>query len=231
MTLENMVWSLSGDTTYTSDTEIEIKTLLLNDHILALGSADSDITVTDNMTFDNSSEGFSSGRADITLESSITMEDGAITSTGGTVFLKKGGSQSGGEFDVTDSTLKLGDDFTKSDGGTLTTNENGTTLEVTDNVTLTSNTDLPLKGLVLNDNTLTLGSGTTDLTVRDPITMDNASEQILANAADLNLKGLLSVDNGGRSEEHTSELQSLVNLVWRLLLEKKKHTSNPYPLA
>ena len=27
-----------------------------------------------------------------------------------------------------------------------------------------------------------------------------------------------------RSEEHTSELQSLVNLVCRLLLEKKKHT-------
>ena len=26
-----------------------------------------------------------------------------------------------------------------------------------------------------------------------------------------------------RSEEHTSELQSLVNLVCRLLLEKKKH--------
>src|SRR5258706_16244946 len=28
--------------------------------------------------------------------------------------------------------------------------------------------------------------------------------------------------NGGRSEEHTSELQSLTNLVCRLLLEKKK---------
>ena len=29
-----------------------------------------------------------------------------------------------------------------------------------------------------------------------------------------------------RSEEHTSELQSLVNLVCRLLLEKKKHRTN-----
>src|SRR5438046_6874422 len=29
---------------------------------------------------------------------------------------------------------------------------------------------------------------------------------------------------GGRSEEHTSELQSLTNLVCRLLLEKKKKT-------
>src|SRR5256885_9273662 len=30
---------------------------------------------------------------------------------------------------------------------------------------------------------------------------------------------------GSRSEEHTSELQSPCNLVCRLLLEKKKHTS------
>src|SRR5258706_10063923 len=33
---------------------------------------------------------------------------------------------------------------------------------------------------------------------------------------------LQSTDTAGRSEEHTSELQSLTNLVCRLLLEKKK---------
>src|SRR5690348_17786661 len=32
-----------------------------------------------------------------------------------------------------------------------------------------------------------------------------------------------------RSEEHTSELQSPVHLVCRLLLEKKKHKTNPPP--
>src|SRR5690242_21432333 len=37
--------------------------------------------------------------------------------------------------------------------------------------------------------------------------------------------GLLD-DGGLRSEEHTSELQSHVNLVCRLLLEKKKKLSN-----
>src|SRR5260370_15240552 len=37
-------------------------------------------------------------------------------------------------------------------------------------------------------------------------------------------------ERGGesRSEEHTSELQSHLNLVCRLLLEKKKHTTNTY---
>src|SRR5437016_11526709 len=34
-----------------------------------------------------------------------------------------------------------------------------------------------------------------------------------------------------RSEEHTSELQSLTNLVCRLLLEKKKHHSLPNETA
>src|SRR5258706_1587899 len=37
----------------------------------------------------------------------------------------------------------------------------------------------------------------------------------------------LTSDRGCRSEEHTSELQSLTNLVCRLLLEKKKY--NTYP--
>src|SRR2546425_5190509 len=36
------------------------------------------------------------------------------------------------------------------------------------------------------------------------------------------LDGLQSEDRQGRSEEHTSELQSLAYLVCRLLLEKKK---------
>src|SRR5260370_4983671 len=37
--------------------------------------------------------------------------------------------------------------------------------------------------------------------------------------------GLWSCPNAGRSEEHTSELQSHLNLVCRLLLEKKKKQS------
>src|SRR5258705_6756281 len=42
------------------------------------------------------------------------------------------------------------------------------------------------------------------------------------------MKGRL---NAPRSEEHTSELQSLRHLVCRLLLEKKKNASRSYPAA
>jgi hypothetical protein len=100
MSLENMEWTLSGDTSYTSDTEIKIKTLLLNDHILALGSADSDIEVTDNLTFNNSNEGLKTRLADITLENSISLKHGPITSTGGIVYLKKRRIQSRSELEV-----------------------------------------------------------------------------------------------------------------------------------
>src|SRR5438477_9351452 len=40
---------------------------------------------------------------------------------------------------------------------------------------------------------------------------------------------LSSLPNPARSEEHTSELQSHVNLVCRLLLEKKKPRPAPHP--
>src|SRR5438105_8613920 len=41
----------------------------------------------------------------------------------------------------------------------------------------------------------------------------------------LHRRSALGNGSGLRSEEHTSELQSRVDLVCRLLLEKKKHTS------
>src|SRR5260370_24649577 len=49
-------------------------------------------------------------------------------------------------------------------------------------------------------------------------------------------RGIRTADPGlaqryGRSEEHTSELQSHLNLVCRLLLEKKKNTPPPPPNA
>src|SRR5258706_10793081 len=43
---------------------------------------------------------------------------------------------------------------------------------------------------------------------------------------------VIGVGGGGRSEEHTSELQSLTNLVCRLLLEKKNdQKSEPLRIA
>src|SRR5262249_58606117 len=48
-------------------------------------------------------------------------------------------------------------------------------------------------------------------------------EALVAAVAQKLADDMLGVFQDGRSEEHTSELQSLTNLVCRLLLEKKKH--------
>src|SRR5947208_13483570 len=54
--------------------------------------------------------------------------------------------------------------------------------------------------------------------------LDGASlpEELAARAAELGYDALALTDHDGRSEEHTSELQSPDHLVCRLLLEKKK---------
>src|SRR5256885_4509016 len=44
-------------------------------------------------------------------------------------------------------------------------------------------------------------------------------------------RGVLQTNPHGRSEEHTSELQSPCNLVCRLLLEKKKKYNDSMPLS
>src|ERR1035441_161234 len=58
---------------------------------------------------------------------------------------------------------------------------------------------------------------------------EDIAEMLLANGADVNAKDQIdgtplhyAADKGHKSEEHTSELQSLRHLVCRLLLEKKK---------
>jgi hypothetical protein len=145
---------------------------------------------------DASSEKILIGAADLILQGGFFMKDGLVSSTGGTISFEKGGEQSGGSLDVSGITLNLGGDFSKT-GGTLTTSEDDTILELAESLTLTSDTPLGVKTLKLNDKTLTLGSESTDLTVSDPMTLNDSGEQIRTNSADLIMNGLLTVANGG----------------------------------
>src|SRR3712207_8307585 len=61
-----------------------------------------------------------------------------------------------------------------------------------------------------------------------PLTMLDALGNLVEEVVDLVLGGThldLGIDEAGRSEEHTSELQSRQYLVCRLLLEKKKYSN------
>src|SRR2546426_6622361 len=65
----------------------------------------------------------------------------------------------------------------------------------------------------------TLFRSSSSLRVPELITMNGLS---MPNAPAF-ANGVCDTNSSGRSEEHTSELQSPCNLVCRLLLEKKKH--------
>src|SRR2546427_7045044 len=56
----------------------------------------------------------------------------------------------------------------------------------------------------------------------DRIVAVAADDRVIERSPDQHVVARAAVDHLGRSEEHTSELQSQSNLVCRLLLEKKK---------
>src|SRR2546422_3913799 len=68
-----------------------------------------------------------------------------------------------------------------------------------------------------------------DLTVNfvnQPPTLDPISDLTINEDASLQTVNLTGISSGPRSEEHTSELQSRLHLVCRLLLEKKKKNTH-----
>src|SRR3712207_7850234 len=77
--------------------------------------------------------------------------------------------------------------------------------------------------------TLQVSSGPAEPVEDAPVTVPDVTTQPSAAAAVNALRAagftdVRVVDTGGRSEEHTSELQSRQYLVCRLLLEKKKNS-------
>ena len=89
ISFDNVSWSLLENTSFTSDSAVEVSTLNLNNYELTLGSVNSDLSVEDNITFDSSSEKILAGSATLTLEGNFVMSDGEVSSSGGIVFLEK----------------------------------------------------------------------------------------------------------------------------------------------
>jgi len=173
LTISQTNLALSGNITLTSDEALSFVTLNLNDFTLTLGSSTSDLTVQNAITLDTSTEGISTGEADLILNSTLTMNYGLLDSTGGT--------------------WEFNGDFNKT-GGTLSITE--TDLTLTNNITLTSDVALSFVTLNLNNFTLTLGSSTSDLTVQNTITIDSSGEGLLTGEADLILLSSLNMSQG-----------------------------------
>ncbi|MBT7081113.1 MAG: hypothetical protein HN929_06590, partial [Chloroflexi bacterium] len=170
--------TLSANATLTTTAALSITTLSLGDFALTLGN---DLTVANAVTFDNANEQIITAGNDLTLSAAPTFTNGAITSTSGTITLAANSSISGGTFDLSGSKLTLSGDANLT--GTTLTAPN--VLEITGNATLTGAGTITAATLTLNNLALTLAS--TNLTVTNAVTIDNANEQIITAGNNLTL--------------------------------------------
>jgi len=77
---------LNADTTLTSNAALTVKRVEMGTHFLSLGSAATDLTISDNITINYSGHnGIHSGAADLTLNGPVNILMGGILSTGGTL--------------------------------------------------------------------------------------------------------------------------------------------------
>ena len=85
----------------------------LNDLKLTLGSSDSDLEISSDLTIDNSNEQILTGPADFKLSGFLTASSGVLSSTSGTISLLGGAQLSGtGELDLTGSSFNFGGNLT-----------------------------------------------------------------------------------------------------------------------
>ena len=140
------------------------------------------LTVTNAVTIDNANEKINTGANDLTLINAPVMSLGEITSSGGTITMPAATTITSGTFNMFGTTLTL------TGAGTFDLNTATVTspavLTIGGNTTL-ANENLSITTLNLTDFALTLSSS--NLTVANAVTLDNANEQIITATNDLTL--------------------------------------------
>jgi len=175
----------------TSNSAISAKTVELGDSRLSLGSETSDLVLSDSLSLQDTDAFLNTGDADLTVEGDVTLANGKLKSTSGTLIFRNGGTQSGSfEFDLGASTLVLGAGYTKSGGNLLSSSA---TLDLLVDLAITSDSALSFNQLNLNNLTLTLGSESSDLQVSSALILDNSNERVMTGAADFVSLGSLDI--------------------------------------
>ncbi|MGK5093650.1 chitobiase/beta-hexosaminidase C-terminal domain-containing protein, partial [Deltaproteobacteria bacterium TL4] len=108
---------LTGDSKITSDQALTLGTLALNNKILVLGSASSDLTIAQPVTLNDVNERIITGEANLTFNGLVTMTGGLITSTGKNVIFNGGSALSGGVLITTGGTVQFSNTNTHTING------------------------------------------------------------------------------------------------------------------
>ncbi len=140
--------NLHNDVTITTDQPFSIGALKMNEHSLALGSADSDLTIVKAFLLDHENERLLTGDADVTFLSAVTMIQGEISSSGGSIYFTQGGELSGGTIDISGTGLVASGNL-ENNGVTFTGNGTNTSkpiVIVNDDFTVSSGDTVNLDG-------------------------------------------------------------------------------------
>merc|ERR1711991_402397 len=185
---------LLADLSLTSDTLLSFESLDLNQQKLTLSSAASGIEIQSQLRMDDPNEALVSGDADLNLNQGISIDEGLISSTSGTVSINASSSlTNNGTLSVSSGTLELGGDFQKN-GGSLSIGDS--TFKLLSDLNWTSDSMLEVSALDLNNLALTLGSGSSDFKINNALTLDEVGEKLISGSADVEFTELLSISNG-----------------------------------
>ena len=89
-TSEKTALVLSSDLTLSRSTAFTLGSINLQNNALSLGSAESDLTVKGSVTFGTTSSQINTGGADLSLQSALSLADGKLSSTAGTLSFEQG---------------------------------------------------------------------------------------------------------------------------------------------
>ncbi|MEC7466341.1 MAG: hypothetical protein VYE57_02880, partial [SAR324 cluster bacterium] len=184
---------LLSDLSLNSDTLLSFESLDLKQKKLTLLSAASGIELQSQLRMDDPNEALVSGDADLKLNQGISIDEGLISSTSGTVSINASSSLNGGSLSMSSGTLELGGDFQKN-GGSLSIGDS--TFKLLSDLNWTSDSLLEVSALDLNNLALTLGSGSSDFKINNALTLDEAGEKLISGPADVEFTELLSISNG-----------------------------------
>ncbi len=160
VTTASATLKLNDNISITSNDELIFQDLDLDNSTLTLGSATSDLKVSNTVTLDNATEGINAGSAALTLSGGLTLTDGDVEANGGTISLDNTSTiATDGMLDVSNSTLKLNAGL--SVAGTLKT-DNTTTLTLNSNALDFSGGQAATGGVLEASGTLTLDGMTFD---------------------------------------------------------------------
>ena len=108
VTTNEATLKINDNISITSNDELIFQDLDLENSTLTLGSATSELTVSNTVTLGNATDGINAGGADLTLSGGLTLTDGDVEANGGTISLGNTSTiATDGMLDVSNSTLKL----------------------------------------------------------------------------------------------------------------------------